>query len=151
VSHYPASFPSTMGTIAGTGMNALELQANKQLTGGFKQSDLNRNSTLPFPDNSFDVVTCVVRMPLVFAPPLLQALLLIHRANDASNAHQCPCIWHTMLNCVLIIGERRLLDSPPRSVSRSCACAAAGWSLHPVAVQPPLLLQGEARRRFMLT
>ena len=50
-----------MGRIAGTGMNALELQANAQLTGGFLQSDLNRQPTLPFPDNSFDVVTCVVR------------------------------------------------------------------------------------------
>lgn len=61
VSHYPASFPASMGRIAGTGMNALELQANAQLTGGFLQSDLNRQPTLPFPDNSFDVVTCVVR------------------------------------------------------------------------------------------
>lgn len=31
VSHYPATFPETMSRISGTGMNALELEANEQL------------------------------------------------------------------------------------------------------------------------
>jgi len=78
-----------MGTIAGTGMNALELQANKQLTGGFKQSDLNRNSTLPFPDNSFDVVTCVVRMPLVFAPPPPASFITY---SSSQRCLECPSV-----------------------------------------------------------
>lgn len=38
----------------------MELAFNDQLTGGFKQQDLNNDPTLPFQDNSFDVVTCVV-------------------------------------------------------------------------------------------
>ena len=93
VSHYPESFPDTMRSIVGTGMNGLELQvreksmiacffflridallainqlarikfksqANKQFTGGFVASDLNKKPVLPFNDASFDVVTCVVR------------------------------------------------------------------------------------------
>mmetsp|Transcript_1921 Transcript_1921/g.4071 ORF Transcript_1921/g.4071 Transcript_1921/m.4071 type:complete len:217 (+) Transcript_1921:39-689(+) len=44
VSHYPTNFPDIMGKIAGTGMNGLELQANKQLTGGFVASDLNKKT-----------------------------------------------------------------------------------------------------------
>jgi len=68
VSHYPEDFPKKMGKIVGTGMNALELQANKQFTGGFAASDLNKNPVLPFPDNSFDVVTCVVSVDYLIKP-----------------------------------------------------------------------------------
>jgi hypothetical protein len=54
VSHYPLEFPQTMKKIYGTGMNALELSFNDQLTGGFQQADLNTNPSLSFyKDNSF--------------------------------------------------------------------------------------------------
>lgn len=49
-----------MSKICATGMNSLELGFNDQLTGGFKQKDLNVDPTLPYDDASFDVVTCVV-------------------------------------------------------------------------------------------
>lgn len=68
VSHYPADFPAKMGKIAGTGMNRLELSANRQLTGGFVASDLNKDARLPFPDKSFDVVTCVVSVDYLNKP-----------------------------------------------------------------------------------
>lgn len=53
-------FPDTMRKICATGMNSLELGFNDQLTGGFKQKDLNLDPTLQYEDASFDVVTCVV-------------------------------------------------------------------------------------------
>ena len=68
VSHYPLEFPKTMGNICATGMNALELQFNDQLTGGFKAKDLNQDPTIPYPDNSFDVVTCVVSIDYLVEP-----------------------------------------------------------------------------------
>lgn len=68
VSHYPSAFPETMDKICGTGMNKLELEENKQLTGGFEVSDLNKDPTLPYPDESFDVVTCVVSVDYLIKP-----------------------------------------------------------------------------------
>jgi SAM-dependent methyltransferase len=49
-----------MGKICATGMNGMELTFNDQLTGGYKQKDLNNDPTLPYEDDSFDVITCVV-------------------------------------------------------------------------------------------
>lgn len=57
-----------MGKICATGMNSMELQFNDQLTGGFEQKDLNVDPTLPYPDNSFDVVTCVVSIDYLIEP-----------------------------------------------------------------------------------
>ena len=57
-----------MGKICGTGMNPLELQFNDQLTGGFKAVDLNNEPKLPYNDNSFDVVTCVVSIDYLIEP-----------------------------------------------------------------------------------
>ena len=96
-----------MGIIAGTGMNALELQANKQLTGGFKQSDLNRNSTLPFPDNSFDVVTCVVMATFEMCLPELP--IYSFRANGVSRAYapaSALISQYPMLGCVRVLRVR---------------------------------------------
>ena len=68
VSHYPADFPKKMKSITGTGMNPLELKANSQFTAGWKARDLNIDTSLPFPDNSFDVVTCVVSVDYLIKP-----------------------------------------------------------------------------------
>jgi SAM-dependent methyltransferase len=65
VSHYPLEFPDTMGKICATGISTLELQFNDQLTGGYKQADLNVETKIPYPDNSFDVVTCVVSIDYI--------------------------------------------------------------------------------------
>jgi len=77
VSHYPLEFPDTMGKICATGMNPLELQFNDQLTGGFKATDLNQNPMLPYEDNSFDVVTCVVSIDYLIEP--IKVLKEVHR------------------------------------------------------------------------
>ena len=67
VSHYPADFPETMSRISATGMNALELGANKQLT-DFEPKNLNIEPKLPYEDESFDVVTCVVSVDYLNKP-----------------------------------------------------------------------------------
>lgn len=67
VSHYPESFPKEMARISGTGMNALELQANKQLS-DFEPRNLNVDPTLPYADSSFDAVTCVVSVDYLIKP-----------------------------------------------------------------------------------
>jgi hypothetical protein len=77
VSHYPLEFPDTMGKISATGMNALELQFNDQLTGGYQQRDLNKDVTLPYNDNSIDVVTCVVSIDYLINP--IEVLKEVHR------------------------------------------------------------------------
>jgi hypothetical protein len=77
VSHYPLEFPERMGRICATGMNALELQFNDQLTGGYVARDLNENPTIPYPDESFDVVTCVVSIDYLIHP--IEVLREVHR------------------------------------------------------------------------
>lgn len=77
VSHYPLEFPKTMKRICATGMNALELQFNDQVTGGYTTTDLNVNPKLPYPDESFDVVTCVVSIDYLIHP--IQVLQEVHR------------------------------------------------------------------------
>lgn len=67
VSHYPADFPETMERISATGMNALELQANRQLD-DFQPKNLNIEPKLPYDDESFDVVTCVVSVDYLIHP-----------------------------------------------------------------------------------
>jgi SAM-dependent methyltransferase len=67
VSHYPDDFPKRMKRIVGTGMNANELEANKQLS-DFTPKNLNIDPKLPYPDNSFDVVTCVVSVDYLIKP-----------------------------------------------------------------------------------
>merc|ERR1719152_812521 len=56
-----------MSRISGTGMNALELEQNVQLT-DFAPKNLNIDSTLPYDDASFDVVTCVVSVDYLIKP-----------------------------------------------------------------------------------
>jgi hypothetical protein len=72
VSHYPAEFPRAMRSICGTGMNELELRMNDQLTGGYKVADLNespdRPALLPYPDGSFDAVTCALSIDYLVRP-----------------------------------------------------------------------------------
>ena len=79
VSHYPLEFPTTMTSISGMGMNPLELKFNDQLRGGFgyQTGDLNENPKLDYPDNSFDVITCVVSMEYLVQP--LEVLREVHR------------------------------------------------------------------------
>lgn len=77
VSHYPLEFPKTMKKICATGMSGLELQFNDQLTGGYVQKDLNVDPKLPYDDNTFDVVTCVVSIDYLIEP--IKVLKEVHR------------------------------------------------------------------------
>ena len=67
VSHYPKDFPTSMSRIAATGMNALELEQNVQLS-DYVPKNLNVDSKLPFEDGTFDVVTCVVSVDYLIKP-----------------------------------------------------------------------------------
>lgn len=66
-----------MKNICATGINPLELQFNDQLTGGYKAADLNKIPKLPYDDNSFDVVTCVVSIDYLVDP--VTVLKEVHR------------------------------------------------------------------------
>lgn len=76
VSHYPLEFRKTMKRISATGMNALELKANDQLN-DFEPKNLNIDPSLPYPDATFDVVTCVVSIDYLIHP--IEVLKEIHR------------------------------------------------------------------------
>lgn len=56
-----------MKRISASGMNIFELKANDQLT-DYKAKDLNIDYTLPYDDESFDVVTCVVSIDYLISP-----------------------------------------------------------------------------------
>lgn len=77
VSHYPLEFPTTMKSIKATGMSGMELGFNDQLTGGYETKDLNEDQKLPYPDNSFDAVTCVVSTEYLVEP--VEVLREVHR------------------------------------------------------------------------
>jgi Methyltransferase domain len=70
VSHYPREFASTaMDRICATGISEAELSLNDQVSDNcFKASNLNVDPVLPFPDASFDVVTCVVSIDYLIHP-----------------------------------------------------------------------------------
>lgn len=57
VSHYPSDLK--LGRVVGLGMVEGELKVNPQLT-EYTVKDLNLEPKMPYKDNSFDVVTCVV-------------------------------------------------------------------------------------------
>jgi SAM-dependent methyltransferase len=67
VSHYPLEFKEVMKRISGTGMNQLELVANDQLT-DYVERNLNVIPQLPYEDNTFDFVTCVVSIDYLIHP-----------------------------------------------------------------------------------
>jgi SAM-dependent methyltransferase len=65
VSHLPAD--REYARVAGLGMNAEELAANKQLT-EWVVRDLNADPTLPYEDESFDVALCAVSVQYLIQP-----------------------------------------------------------------------------------
>lgn len=65
ISHYPKDY--TAGKISGLGMNADELVRNKVLT-DYEVKDLNADPKLPYPDNTFDVVTNAVSVDYLTKP-----------------------------------------------------------------------------------
>lgn len=69
VSHFPPQWKGGERVI-GLGMNAYELERNERLT-SFDVKDLNKDPTLPYDDESFDVVTCVVSIDYLNQPKLI--------------------------------------------------------------------------------
>lgn len=65
VSHYPKEWKGKR--VVGLGMNDYELSKNPQLA-EYVVKDLNADPTLPFPDASFDTVTCVVSIDYLNKP-----------------------------------------------------------------------------------
>ena len=65
VSHYPTDLK--LGRVAGLGMVRGEMKENSQLT-EFTVKDLNIDPQLPYEENSFDVVTCVVSADYLTQP-----------------------------------------------------------------------------------
>ncbi|OEU08354.1 S-adenosyl-L-methionine-dependent methyltransferase [Fragilariopsis cylindrus CCMP1102] len=77
VSHYPLEFPVKMNKIYATGMSKLELQLNDQLSKDnnndgdglyYKAMDLNVDPTLPYKDETFDVITCCASIEYLIEP-----------------------------------------------------------------------------------
>ena len=67
ISHYPRGYDSSCGRISGLGMNEEELGRNPILS-DFAVRDLNADPTLPYPDNTFDVVTNAVSVDYLTRP-----------------------------------------------------------------------------------
>lgn len=100
VSHYPLEFKNKMKRISGTGMNPLELIANDQLT-DYAGRNLNGDPTLPYDDNTFDVVTCVVSIDYLIHPievlkevshPSISCSALFENSTSNAHAHKLFCI-----------------------------------------------------------
>jgi len=67
VSHFPSDIETTAGRRVALGMNEDELKENKQVN-EYVVKDLNVDPTLPFEDNSFDIVTNVVSIDYLSKP-----------------------------------------------------------------------------------
>lgn len=130
VSHYPTDFPEKMERIAGTGMNAFELEANKQLS-DYKPRDLNIEPTLPYGDAEFDVVTCVVSVDYLNKP------LAVFKEVRVRPCIQHHCVSNGILCFVHVSSERS-----PRLLSSGATRPQARWQVHSLAVQPLLPHKG---------
>ena len=93
-----------MSRISATGMNALELEQNVQLT-DFEPRNLNIEPKLPYKDESFDVVTCVVSVDYLIHP--LGVFREGARVESASNASRT-------------LAKLAILYAPDRSLPHSC-------------------------------
>ncbi len=67
VSHFPPDIASFAGRRVALGMNGAELKSNLQVD-EFVAQDLNAMPTLPFEDNSFDIVTNCVSIDYITQP-----------------------------------------------------------------------------------
>jgi len=67
VSHFPEDIADYAGRRVALGMNELELSQNKQVS-EYVVKDLNADPSLPFEDNSFDIVTNVVSIDYLTQP-----------------------------------------------------------------------------------
>jgi SAM-dependent methyltransferase len=111
VSHYPLEFPSVMKRISATGMNPLELKLNDQLT-DYEAKNLNKDPTLPYPDNSFDVVTCVVSIDYLNKPieVLKEVRRVLKRGGKVIISQSNRCFPTKAIKMWLSMNDRQHLE-----------------------------------------
>jgi ubiquinone/menaquinone biosynthesis C-methylase UbiE len=104
-----------MNKICATGISALELQFNDQLTGGYQAVDLNSQGEqprLPYPDASFDVVTCVVSIDYMIHP--IEVLREVNRVLRPGGkliiSQSNRCFLTKAINIWLNSNDRQRLD-----------------------------------------
>ena len=119
VSHYPVSFPTMMKRISGCGMNKFEMMANDQLN-DYTTKDLNERDSnnadlppeLPYADNTFDVVTCVVSIDYMIHP--IEVLKEVHRVlkpgGKAILSQSNRCFPSKAVNMWLGMNDRQHLE-----------------------------------------
>lgn len=84
VSHFPADVAEYAGRRVALGMNEQELSQNKQVS-EFVVKDLNEDPTLPFEDNSFDIVTNVVSIDYLTQPmPICKEVARVLKPGGAA-------------------------------------------------------------------
>lgn len=86
VSHFPADVADYAGRRVALGMNADELEENGQVD-EYVVRDLNDDPTLPFEDNSFDIVTNVVSVDYLTKP--LAVATEVARVLKPGGAYVC--------------------------------------------------------------
>jgi SAM-dependent methyltransferase len=128
VSHYPKDWKG--GRVVGLGMNEYELSQNPQLT-EYVVQDLNKDPTLPFANESFDKVTCVVSIDYLTKP--LQVVKEMGRVlrpgGEAiiSMSNRCfptkpfksgykRTIWNMFSSLVVSFTTRACLIQPPAKI-----------------------------------
>ena len=103
-----------MKSICGTGMNKFELSKNDQLTGGYKQLDLNSSPypKLPYDNEMFDVVTCVVSIDYLIEP--IKVLKEVHRVLKPGGkiiiSQSNRCFPTKAINMWLNMNDRQRLE-----------------------------------------
>jgi len=84
VSHFPTDVADYAGRRVALGMNGEELSQNRQVS-EFVVKDLNADPTLPFDDNSFDIVTNVVSIDYLTQPlPICKEVARILKPGGAA-------------------------------------------------------------------
>lgn len=128
VSHYPLEFSDTMKRISATGMNKLELMYNDQLT-DYQAKNLNVDPKLPYDDNTFNVVTCVVSIDYLVSP--IQVLKEVRYRSDA-------------VQYLMLLREGTLSHNHSRffSIIKGQSSAKAGWQSNHFTIQSMLSLKG---------
>ena len=96
VSHFPTDVADYTGKRVALGMNEEEIRENGQVD-EYVVKDLNADPTLPFPDNSFDIVTNAVSIGMYYFSDVYNSysllvglidILLI--SNKLNNSHGLP-------------------------------------------------------------
>ena len=84
VSHFPTDVADYAGRRVALGMNGEELSQNRQVS-EFVVKDLNADPTLPFDDNSFDIVTNVVSIDYLTQPlPICKEVARVLKPGGAA-------------------------------------------------------------------